>query len=125
MKKTNNNEIRIRVQCTAEENHGKILRFDAGLISLSFIESFARLIDGTHPAYVHPPNPGKDAPEKLCRFCNEIHASGRHSCIGRCAVCGATLECRIENLLPLDPVDLAAGHRASLEDNAEHSKPVN
>lgn len=68
-------EQRIYVRCQADEGHVKILRFRPEE-SLALLVALAALLDGTSPAYIFPPAEG--------------------SPIGRCAICGARLECEIK-----------------------------
>ena len=125
MSKTTKNEIRIRVQCTANLHHAKILRFQPET-PIAFIEALAALINGTHPAYITKPNPGPNAPipDRPCEFCGERHAPGKHSPIGRCAICGATLETTIERIDQAPAPDVGGQLRASLEEDAEHTESL-
>jgi len=99
-------EIRILVRCTAEENHGKILRFRP-TESLVLIEAIAALLRGDSPCYVYPPGPG--------------------SPIGRCAICQAPLEAEIKQIDDgKGPSTFKEDLRKSLEENnAESGKQAN
>jgi len=68
--------ISLRVQCEADESHGKMLRFKT-TCALAYIEALAALITGTSEHYVFPPGPGSPIG-------------------GGCRVCGAKLRCTIE-----------------------------
>ena len=92
--KSPTDELRFRVQCTADEGHSKILRFRP-TESLVMLEALSALLDGTSSAYKFPP--GKGSP------------------IGRCAICGAKLECGpIQRIGPPPMEDKHAEHREQI-----------
>jgi hypothetical protein len=62
------------VRCAKDENHAKVLRIDPAL-GLGYAETLAGLLDGSSPLYIYPPGEG--------------------SPIGKCAVCGAKLNCTV------------------------------
>jgi len=99
--KRSSDEIRLRVQCTADENHGKILYFKP-TDNLAMIEALQALISGTSSLYKFPPGPG--------------------SPIGRCAICQAKLECRIERIEPRAP-DVGEALRKSLSEEEQNAEP--
>ena len=67
-------EIRIMVRCAKDKDHAKVLRIDSAL-GLGYAETLAGLLDGSSPLYIYPPGEG--------------------SPIGKCAVCGAKLNCTV------------------------------
>ena len=74
--------IRLTVTCTKDPDHSKLLKIDASL-GMEYAETFAGLLCGTSPLYVHKPGP--------------------KSPIGKCATCGGQLEYEIE--------EVESGHR--------------
>lgn len=70
-------EIRIRAQCTKDEDHAKILRFKAS-VGREYVETLAGLLDGSSPFYIFPP--------------------GDLSPIGKCGICGAPIKCSVFEL---------------------------
>jgi len=62
--------MRLTVRCTQDTNHAKILEFKD--MDEEQAKRFAGLLDGTSPAYIHPPGPG--------------------SPIGKCGLCGGKIE---------------------------------
>lgn len=72
------NEVRITVRCKQDENHAKILRFDAKEISYEMAKAMAEVFRGEGPAFILRPGP---------------------SCpVGKCAVCGGELSAITERV---------------------------
>ena len=71
-------ETRLIIKCAKHQDHQKILRFDEDL-NLTFVEILARILDGTSKHYIHKPQEG--------------------SPIGKCAICGEPIACKIESKL--------------------------
>lgn len=70
-------QIRLTIKCTRDPDHQKLLKIDASL-GMEYAETFAGLLCGTSPHYVHKPGP--------------------KSSIGKCATCGGQLEYEIEEV---------------------------
>ena len=64
-------QIRLIIKCIRDDDHQKLLKFAAEL-GMNYVETFAGLLCGTSPHYVHKPGP--------------------KSPIGKCATCGGGLE---------------------------------
>lgn len=79
------NEIRIKVQCTENEHHAKILRISSAL-GREYAEGLAGLLDGTSRFYIHKPGGVMNVPE---------WPGDKGSPIGRCGICGAPFRCSV------------------------------
>lgn len=81
------NEIRIRIECTVDKDHAKILRLDAARGAI-YAKELAELVCGTSPIYIHKPATLREP-------------TGRNpiAVFGECAVCRAKLGYTIETLV--------------------------
>lgn len=72
------NIIRLTVTCAQDSDHSKLLKISAEL-GMEWAQTFAELLCGTSPFYVHKPGP--------------------NSSIGKCATCGGRLNYTLEEAI--------------------------
>ena len=84
-------QIRLIIKCVRDHDHQKLLKFSAEL-GMDYVETFAGLLCGTSPHYVHKPGP--------------------NSPIGKCATCGGQIEYTIEEVEAKNAKDDRQHHEA-------------